>query len=284
MQAIQDNYLMHYGVKGMKWGIRHDKERAGRSRSNYDKTRAGRKVVSRSSPTPKSDAKRKRIRNTLLTVAGVSAATVVGLEVYKHGLMRSDRVLESGTLVQNIGAKGKSFSGPFYGVDNRNDRLFYLKNFSKKATAADPGRNMATILTNKNPVSIAGKDAMDVAYKRAYGNNPIKREVFYRKLGGLKPYQKSAFNRELIRMGYGGHKDINDMQFIFGGDTPTVYFGKASGFNVRNTSEINIKRAKKIKVLTGVGKRTIAQTGAMTIGLGSIYGAHRLDKNQNGGA
>lgn len=280
MQNKHSGYLMHYGVKGMKWGVRHDPEPSDRRNrtSSYHKTNVGRKISS-----PSSEAKRKRLRNILLATAGISAAAVVGLEVYKHGMMRADRVLQPGTIVQNIGAKGKNFNAPFYAVDNRNDRLFYLKAFSKKATKNDPGRNMATILSNKDQVTIAGKKTMDKAYKRAYGNNPIKREIFYRRLGGLDYSQKSGFNRELRRMGYNGHKDINDMQFLFGGDTPTVYFGKASGLSVRNASEINIKKAKKIKVLTGVGKRSIAQTGAMAVGVGSIYGARKLDENQNGG-
>lgn len=283
MQNKHNNYLMHYGVKGMKWGVRHEPERTG-SRPSYVKTNVGRKTVARmTSGSGMSDTKKKRIRNVLLATAGISAAAVVGLEVYKHGLMKADRILKPGTIVQNIGAKGKNFNAPFYAVDNPKDRLFYLKAFSKKATPTDAGRNMATILTNEKPVNIAGKDTMDLAYKRAYGNNPIKREIFYRRLGGLNYSQKAGFNRELRRMGYNGHKDVNDMQFLFGGDTPTVYFGKASGLNVRNTSEINIKRAKKIRVLTGVGKRSIAQTGAMAVGVGSIYGAHRLDENQNGG-
>ena len=281
MRRRHNDYLMHYGVKGMKWGVRHDPERVGRP--SYVKTAAGKRTVSRmSSGTNKSDSRKKKIRNILLATAGISAATVVGLEVYKHGMMRADRILAPGSIVQNIGAKGKNFNAPFYAVDNPKDRLFYLKAFSKKATPTDAGRNMATILTNEKPVAIAGKDTMDRAYRRAYGNNPIKREIFYRRLGGLNYSQKAGFNRELRRMGYNGYKDINDMQFLFGGDTPTVYFGKASNLAVRNISEINVKKAKKIKVLTGVGKRSIAQTGAMAVGVGSIYGAHRLDENQNG--
>lgn len=284
MQSKHNNYLMHYGVKGMKWGVRHEHERHSSSSSNgaRKKTNTGRQVIAKKMTAARMSDTKKRLRNVLLATAGISAAAVVGLEVYKHGLMRADRILKPGTVVQNIGAKGKNFNAPFYAVDNPKDRLFYLKAFSKKATPKDAGRNMATILTNEKPVNIAGKDTMDLAYKRAYGNNPIKRELFYRRLGGLNYSQKAGFNRELRRMGYNGHKDINDMQFLFGGDTPTVYFGKASGLNVRNTSEININRAKKIRVLTGVGKRSIAQTGAMAVGVGSIYGAHRLDENQNG--
>lgn len=29
---MNDRYLIHYGVKGMKWGVRHDPERTGQKR------------------------------------------------------------------------------------------------------------------------------------------------------------------------------------------------------------------------------------------------------------
>lgn len=33
MNLISEDYLMHYGVKGMKWGVRHDPEKKYRSRA-----------------------------------------------------------------------------------------------------------------------------------------------------------------------------------------------------------------------------------------------------------
>ena len=308
-------YLMHYGVKGMKWGVRHDYVPTGRyrhinrpypkdSRSNTrthlsrgygssggsakGKAAVGRSTVSRWGPgktTVKRSANnhRKAIRRVLLGTAALSAAAIIGVEAYKHGLMKSDRILKSGTVVQNIAPPGRDFNVPFYGVNNVKDMKYYAKNFTTKDTANAAGRNIATLLTNKNDVRIAGKKAMDAAYKRAYGNNPVKREVFYRRLGALKPHQKEKFFNELQKAGYGGHKDINDMQFLFGGDTPTVFFGNKSGFTPAGSYKVNVKRAKKQRVLTGVGQRSLLETGAMGVGVGSLYGAHRTNTKRKRG-
>ena len=41
MNLISEDYLMHYGVKGMKWGVRHDPERVGRTRRQAIKDAGG---------------------------------------------------------------------------------------------------------------------------------------------------------------------------------------------------------------------------------------------------
>lgn len=315
IQGYSSYYLMHYGVKGMKWGVRNDYvptgqyryftrnrgEDAGKhldksghngfggSRSSRPSSRVskGKSVVKKWGPgktTSHSDFVNKHrtaIRNTLIATAALSAAAVVGVSAYRRGLMRSDRILKAGTVVQNIAPHGRDFNTAFYGVNDVRDMKYYAKHFTTKDTADVAGRNIATLLTNKNDVRIAGKKAMDKAFKRAYGNNPIKREVFYRRLGALKPEQKQRFFDELQKAGYGGHKDINDMQFLFGGNTPTVFFGNKSGFTPAGSYKVNVNRARKIKVLTGVGKRSIIETGAATIGGASAYGAHKLGKKKS---
>ena len=39
MNLISEDYLMHYGVKGMKWGVRHDPERVGRDRRKVSQSK-----------------------------------------------------------------------------------------------------------------------------------------------------------------------------------------------------------------------------------------------------
>ena len=267
---LYKSYLAHYGVKGMRWGVRRDRAPTG-----------SRQYHSRYSLSEKERRRRKVMRGALIAATMLSIAGVVAVERKKYGLMASDRILKAGTSIQNISPKGRDFNTPFYAVSDKKDKLFYLRAFTKAPTKRDPiGRTTVNILSNDKDVNIAGKKAMDAAYKRAYGNNKVKREIFYRRLGGLKPHQKAKFNNELIKAGYGGHKDINDMQVLFGGDTPMVFFGKASGYKKTKSSEVNVQVAKKIKVLTGVGKRTIQESGAMALGAASVYGLYKTDKHR----
>ena len=44
MNLISEDYLMHYGVKGMKWGVRHDKNPDG-SLTRYGKKQKRKEIA-----------------------------------------------------------------------------------------------------------------------------------------------------------------------------------------------------------------------------------------------
>lgn len=70
MNLISQDYLIHYGVKGMKWGVRHDPERTGRRRGQKLKTTSKKKKR-------KLTDKQKRILKIGATVA-VTALSAYG--------------------------------------------------------------------------------------------------------------------------------------------------------------------------------------------------------------
>lgn len=69
MNLISEDYLMHHGVKGMKWGIRHDPERVGKVRSTDQSIYNKRKGLTN---------KQKKIIKGAAIAAGVVAAAGVG--------------------------------------------------------------------------------------------------------------------------------------------------------------------------------------------------------------
>lgn len=112
MEITYDDYLMHYGVKGMKWGVRKSKKRSGSSHQNGSK--------SSTSSGPKKSKKQKakefygKHKTTINAAAGaVAVAGTVGVgyalkskqaNYGKHSFksVRKNGSLEMGRTVSSI--------------------------------------------------------------------------------------------------------------------------------------------------------------------------------------
>ena len=300
---MSDQYLMHYGVKGMKWGVRHDYVPTGRGRSssstpsnaNSSKNR-GQSVVDRWNGKKKTD-KRKVVRNALLGAAAISAATVVGLELYKFGKMSADRTLKAGTLVQSVAVKEKTdFGKSFYVAASQDDRRKILKNFTgvlstQAKDAGLSGEVYANMFLNDKSVNIAGRKAMRKAYKSVYGTN----KGFYkfaRDFNQFDQAKRAPFMNELQKRGYSGFLDQAGMQKWWGGMTPMVLNGSQSGFALRNRAKINTDRLSSIPVKdVGTKLRNVEERGlkvakysfAAGAGAQTYISLTNKRKNQNGG-
>lgn len=289
-----DNYLMHHGVKGMKWGVRHDPIRVGRNR--------GQRVVDGwnggKTKTKKERDRRKYIRNALFGIAAVSAATVVGLEVYKLGKMSTDTVLRKGTLAQSVAISEKTdFGKSFYAATSQDDRRNILKKFSgvlsKQAKESGlSGSVHSNMFVNDKNVKIAGRSTMKKAYKSVYGT---KKGFFKyaRDFNQFDQAKREPFMRELKRRGYGGFKDQAGMQKWWGGTTPIVLNGSDSGFRLRNRAKINPDRLSNVPVKdVGTKLRNTEERGlkvakyTLAAGVGAqsyITISNHMNRNQNKG-
>lgn len=185
MWTYTDNELYHYGVLGMKWGVRKSPESSGRSsrkgknainasdRKNrfYNGktlTKAGKKKY-KTTANYKRNYGYDKAKKVLLIAAGVGVAAMVGSHLYRHGKTFGDVTLKAGTLVQNIAPEGRDFSTSFYGARDLKSRQFFLKQFTQRGNPkfSAPPRNVATIFKNDKEIKIAGRRAMDKALKEA---------------------------------------------------------------------------------------------------------------------
>ena len=77
-ELTYDDYLMHYGVKGMKWGVRKDRKKASRQ-NNQDVSLDGSEQVKK-----KLDLKDPRVKKAAVAAAGVTAI-VAGAYILSKG-------------------------------------------------------------------------------------------------------------------------------------------------------------------------------------------------------
>lgn len=294
---MSSQYLMHYGVKGMKWGVRHENNPKSIKAysSSYRKTVAGRKTVSRMSSDKD---RRKTLRNALIGTAVVSAAVVVGLKLYKHGKMSSDAILKSGTLAQSVAVKEKADWGKsFYAATGQDDRRKILKSFAKQTSDRAKAQGLsgavnANMFVNDSTVKIAGRKTMKKAYKSVYGTTRGFNKFAY-SFGAKDEAHRQPFLRELKRRGYGGFKDQDGMRKWWGGETPVVLNGNQSGFRLRNSATINTTRLDSIPVKDVGTKLQTAEERGSKIATAALAGAagtqsyisitDRRKRNQNGG-
>lgn len=193
-------YICHYGVKGMKWGVRHDPERVGRVAKKQDrfkeKARAKQNFINAKKNRGFSD-KQKIYAKRGAIAAGVALMAVGGIALAKSGYFRyntakllADTVITPKNKMQTMvygTAKDSFLSKEFYTTDNALDKLKYsgpftlgnLVNGYMSGRGAEPTRIM---LQAKKNLKVAGKDTGVQTFKKLCQNGLIKDEDTARKL------------------------------------------------------------------------------------------------------
>ncbi len=150
---VRETVLMHYGVKGMKWGVRRYQNKDGSLTSKGKKhytddvnadvntskyknplKRHKQNLINKymsngySKEAAEAKAKQRMITEATVAVVGGVAIAVVGKKVATRvGQDYCDKIIKSGHEIQNVGANSKETfkDRPFYAAINKHDKKAY---------------------------------------------------------------------------------------------------------------------------------------------------------------
>ena len=264
---ISQDYLMHYGVKGMKWGVRHDPERTGRNSSNQ----------SNKSKKSKKMSPRTKVLLGAAVVAGSLALGVAGRKgIIAYGKLYADNIIEAGAtlrrVTQNPEGVAKGDMGFF--ADNQFDSDQYKAHVGRPMNMfgmpVGPNKQSVEAKVKKN-IRVAGlrtgkkefknlydtdkefKDIIDNGYGRGVDDSLDNKWRMFNTYGLLRKngtYSKETqtFINRLKSKGYDGIADINDRKYS-GFDTRAHvlfnYKDKIGDVKITNMSDSDISAAKK---------------------------------------
>ena len=213
MYYESNNYLQHFGVKGMKWGVRRYQNKdgsltgAGKRRYDYEDSGSKENAQKRNLLQRRHDklvehykgkgygdnaaeiAAKRRLKAELVVggVATVAVAAIATKAAIRIGQDYCDKTIKSGKVIQNIGANEKATfkDAPFYAAINKHDKKAYgaLYPNEKKAMQQRIG-GADTIFNNKIKIT---KDV-----KRASVNNA--RNIFYSKMEKDPEFRKGVLD------------------------------------------------------------------------------------------
>lgn len=240
-QFVYESELYHWGVKGMKWGVRRFQNEdgslttAGKKRYGDESTGSDKKTSSNNgSKTPRKGliARRKdsltqkyiakgysqtaaktmaeqRMRTeAVLAVVGAVAVTAVAIKVARRiGQDYVDQTFKSGKVIQNIGANpDANFKDtPFFAAVNRADKKAYGMNY------ANEKRQMA-----KNYAAERGLQYQGIFNNQVKLTGDVKRasvanaqKIFYEKMDKDPQFKKEVLET-LKKTNYSDGKAIGD--------------------------------------------------------------------------
>ena len=277
---ISDDYLMHHGVKGMKWGVRHDKPTSGTTRrmsanskkSNRFKLSTGTKVA--------------------LALTGAAAGAMVAPALIKYGKTHADDIMRAGTKIQTLHqhpelvTEGKKF----YTTNKAIDKIKYKASFGKnhlgikkqitgtvekniKIAGGNTGRNTMLDLAKSDDAfakyidSIYGdkitsiknfNDSKNLTRNQKRLLNDVYFKFNRRSLLGEADAETTKFINALKDKGYGGVADLNDRRG-WGTSANILFDNKNIGnIQVRQMNQRDIAKAQQKAAAVEATKLTVA--------------------------
>lgn len=309
---MNDIYLQHHGIKGQRWGKRNGPPYPlDESNHSSSEKKAGWKRSLKNNNNSSTTTNRIRnISKVLLVAGGVTAAGVIGYNVYKHGMQSADSILRAGSVIQRVeGGKG-NFVVPsrFYGATNKMDKTIYRgqfggiqvknkgkayikdikTNYDLKIAGSNTGRSIFTNLyktdndfkqyvdsmANTNKLWKKGRKHNTVRYegdlKRLYENFNINSVMDEHR----NNEQVNKFFNALKSKNYNGLQDINDQKFSsFKANKPVIYFdmdGKAAVDKIKDLPYSQISIDHGRVVTNKILASSTSKIAIASIGVGTI--------------
>lgn len=237
------NEMMHYGVKGMKWGIR--------------------KIQDDSPTLPEkglTDEQKKKLKTAAIVIVSAIAIAAAAYFARRYLLKYGSRTIKAGTDIQHMSKiLNEDFSKPVYISYLKSDNKEYRNGYFKEI-----GAPFVKTLQTKKDVKIAGKRDVLKAFEEWSKTNTLtnstgKQLNNFNNKGELKRAYRSfnymmvspdyrdqklrdSFFIHLQDKGYSAIHDLHDQQKGSGITAPLIMFGQGSNIMTTKIKDIDASK------------------------------------------
>lgn len=300
---VSSTCLMHYGVKGMKWGIRHEPNNksstSNKKQSIYQKwlsdSYQAQYRISKSDADQYAKERTKALKKILIGTAVVSAL-LVGYTAYTYNKhIYADEILKKGTTLQSLQAdpsfilKGEKF----YASHGKMSNQKYLAKWSEMGIGTSEYKQKLTAIA-KSDMRLAGRRNAAKEYHALRKKNLDFKNLTDKYSGytdfninglaGKSKPEASIYGKYMTKKGFAGVHDINDRHKNAFNVKADIYFGNKhlGDYKVSDINPTSVRKANN-KVNGPLLLRAMSNPYVLVGGaeIGAVSAMRSVDKRIN---